>query len=216
MNNPETSAAQDAASPMTPTMRPLPGPRAGWHGHGALAVPAVAALVALLGGVAGARCADDADPGGRTAGSAVTPTLGFFVKDAGGTFHPGRDGEVLHVGDQIEFVVATLPHAAAVVVGLDNDGGLEVYASEVKEALPTGAGVGQPRALSPPLVLHRQGSFRFFVVWGDDARALRQGALEAAHNLSTGVKAGVDVATVPTLPMWDESTPQASVHIQVR
>jgi hypothetical protein len=183
---------------------------------GPLVAAAAAASVALFVAVQAVDVPQDRgnDATTRTKGSAPTPTLSFVVKTPAGGARTGRDGEPLRAGDQIQLVVTDLPRRAMVIVAIDGDGDVSTWAAEDDVTRAEGRVDAAPRTLASSLVLdHSRGAERFFVVWGDDVRALRKRANEAAAHLAASVHAGVDVATLTTLPMDDESTPQASVHI---
>jgi hypothetical protein len=150
----------------------------------------------------------------RSKGGPAQASLSFFVQNEDGSARVGRDGEVLHGGDRIQFVVTDLPRPALVIVGLDGTGHPTVYATEDDATRTRSTPSTTPRALASSLVLDdSRGAERFFVVWGDDAHALAQQVNEAAAQLAARVHAGGDLRTLTTLPLDDASTPQASTHI---
>lgn len=144
--------------------------------------------------------------------------LGLFVRE-GRNARLGIDGEELHPGDQIQFVVKDdLDLRSMVLLGLDGNGVVTVYdARRLPSTIPKGATVvgsevrERPRVLEQSVILDDAlGPERFFVVYGDQApEVLTENAKRAAEIL---VKAGADLAAVESLAV-DGAVKQSSIHI---
>ena len=156
---------------------------------------------------------DGPRPGTTSKGGPHMAAVGFFVKDDSGA-RVGEAGEVLHPGDQIQLAVTDADHSAMVVVGIDGNGVVSVYAVEATATVAKGA-IG-PRVLPASLVLDDTvGVERFFVVYGDDAATTERAVRAAADDIARAVKAGrIDLATVSALDLSADSFSQASIHIQ--
>lgn len=118
-----------------------------WLGAGASAL-AVAATALLLVG-------RESPPGMRTERPAWTGRkggsdyrLGFYYRRADRVF-PGRNGAVLHPGDQVRFVCDLPQDAYVTVLGRDAAGAVTVYfpADGAAEPLPAGREQALPNAI---------------------------------------------------------------------
>lgn len=175
------------------------------------AVGGVGALAAA-GAVVVLVSAGDPDPDAaiRTKGGPAVAGIGYFVDEQDGV-RVGRAGEALSFGDRIQFAVRGPTDAEAmVVVGVDGEGAVTVYAAESLATREKGA--GGARVLTQSVVLDDAvGPERFFVVYGrGPVEALRASAEAAAKRL---VAERADLTTTERLPLDDGRATQGSVHI---
>lgn len=136
------------------------------------------------------------------------PALGFLLKTSEGV-RTGREGEQLHQGDQIQFMVRARPQdRAMVVLGIDGKGAITVY-----HAGPAPAGAQEAATpLSDSVVLDdAEGVERFFVVTAEgEPRRLREAAETAAQGL---VARRVELQNVERLPL-ELASEQDSIIIE--
>lgn len=188
-------------------------------GGGLVAVGAAAALLVLVDGGAGSDPGRDpgSDPstesGIRLKGNSH---LGLFVRDDKSA-RVGTDGEQLHPGDQIQFVVKDERLTSMVLLGVDGNGVVTVYeARELKDGTQKGAQpvgtVARPRVLEESLILDDAlGPERFFVVYADtDVDTLSREAKRAAQLLAASK---ADLSSTEHLPLSGMEARQSSIHI---
>lgn len=146
------------------------------------------------------------------------PSVGFFVHDADAA-RVGVAGEALKAGDRIQLAVKDADKRALVIVGVDGNGLVSIYAKELvtstnKGPASSNKSSNKPRLLPVSLVLDDTvGPERFFVVYGDDPSTLEAEVRSAAAILGGQVRAGTAALTdVDALDIGDDVA-QASVHI---
>ena len=143
--------------------------------------------------------------------------IGLFVRD-GGKARLGVDGEELHPGDQIQFVVRDeVEMDAMVLLGVDGKGVVTIYDTRDlgrttdKGGMTTGTNA-KPRVLEQSVILDdAMGPERFFVLYGkDNPDKLKRQARRAARLLA---ESKADLTSIEKLDLADASVRQSSIHI---
>jgi hypothetical protein len=190
--------------------------------RGPLIAAAAAASVALFVAI---QSVDDVgapvtghDPESASAAGSLSPaSLSFVVSEREGQTRVGHDGEALGVGAQVEIRAVDPPSSSWIAFAVDDRGRIHDIAAGPVPAYDPALPRRTPRRLVPSMTLHDGvGVERFFVVWGNDPDSLRARARAAADELAARIRAGVDVAALPTLPLAAAAMPQASFVVATR
>jgi hypothetical protein len=143
--------------------------------------------------------------------------IGLFVRD-GGKARLGVDGEELHPGDQIQFVVRDEEQMdAMVLLGVDGKGVVTIYdardlgGTTDKGGMSAGSSA-KPRVLEQSVILDDAiGPERFFVLYGKDSPdKLKRQARRAARLLA---ESQADLTSVEQLDLGSLEVRQSSIHI---
>jgi hypothetical protein len=141
----------------------------------AVAMTGVAGLAAVLMMPRGIN-----DSSTRTKGGAQ---LAFVVQHEGGA-RPGVDGESLHAGARIQLLLRANEEQRVVVVGIDGQGGVDVYFEAELSQWPRNALQPLPNSL---VLDDAVGDERVVAVFGDQpAEVLRAAAMKAAAAAQPG------------------------------
>jgi hypothetical protein len=143
--------------------------------------------------------------------------IGLFVRD-GGNARLGTDGEELHPGDQIQFVVRDEAEMdAMVLLGVDGKGVVTIYDTRDLGGTTAKGGMTlgtqqKPRVLEQSVILDDAiGPERFFVLYGKESPdKLKRKARRAARLLA---ESQADLTSVEKLDLGSIDVRQSSIHI---